>query len=93
MRSTQRNKITFIFCYLRNIISIKKCRAHYQWIILSFFPNPTVLTDFLVLFKKSKIEGLVWLVTFVAVIVFDVDIGLYVGLLSNLFIIIIKSQR
>jgi MFS superfamily sulfate permease-like transporter len=51
------------------------------------------VTDFLVLFKKSKIEGLVWLVTFVAVIVFDVDIGLYVGLLSNLFIIIIKSQR
>ena len=49
--------------------------------------------NFWTVYKKSKLEGIVWLLTFLAVMVFDVDIGLYTGLVSNLFLVIVKSQR
>ena len=62
-------------------------------IIVALIQKALHVTDFWGLFKKSKLEGLVWMLTFSAVMIFDVDIGLYTGLVSNLFLVIIKSQR
>jgi hypothetical protein len=41
------------------------------------------------LFKNK----LAWLVTFLGVIIIDVDIGLYIGLGFSLLLIIVQSQR
>ncbi len=51
------------------------------------------VADFWIMFKKSKLDALAWLITFLGVIVFDVDMGLYVGLVSTLLLIIFNSQR
>lgn len=44
-------------------------------------------------FRISKMEGLAWLITFLGVVIFDVDVGLYIGIASSLMIIIARSQR
>jgi MFS superfamily sulfate permease-like transporter len=49
--------------------------------------------NFFIFYRRSKVEGLVWLITFSGVIIFDVDIGLYIGIVTNLLLIIVKSQR
>ena len=51
------------------------------------------VADFWKLFKKSKLDGLAWLITFLSVLVFDVDIGLYLGVVSTLLLTVFKSQR
>jgi MFS superfamily sulfate permease-like transporter len=51
------------------------------------------VTNVVIFYRRSKIEGLVWLITFSGVIIFDVDIGLYIGVVANLLLIIVKSQR
>ncbi|XP_054156044.1 solute carrier family 26 member 6-like isoform X2 [Oppia nitens] len=43
--------------------------------------------------RVNKLDGSIWIVTFVAVIVLNVDIGLYVGLAYSLVTLIYKSQR
>ncbi|RNA41964.1 solute carrier family 26 member 10-like [Brachionus plicatilis] len=45
------------------------------------------------LFKKSKIEALGWLMTFLGVMILDVDVGLYIGVGFSLLLVIIRSQR
>lgn len=49
--------------------------------------------DFFRFWKVSKLDGSIWLITFIAVILLDVDIGLYVGLAYSLITLIYKSQR
>ncbi len=51
------------------------------------------IADFWKLFEKSKLDGLAWLITFLGCIVFDVDIGLYIGLVSTLLLMVFNSQR
>lgn len=41
----------------------------------------------------SKLDGSIWLVSFLAVLILDVDIGLYTGLAYSLIILIFKSSR
>ncbi|XP_054156022.1 solute carrier family 26 member 6-like [Oppia nitens] len=41
----------------------------------------------------SKIDGSIWLVTFLSVIILDIDYGLYIGLIWSLITLIYKSQR
>jgi hypothetical protein len=52
---------------------------------LSYFK---ILSDDFYLKKKIG-----WLITFLFVIIFNIDIGLYAGLISSLLIVILKSQR
>lgn len=51
------------------------------------------VNDFFRFWKVSKLDGSIWLITFLAVILLDVDIGLYVGLAYSLITLIYKSQR
>ena len=44
-------------------------------------------------FKNLIIFQLSWIITFLGVVVFDVDIGLYIGIGVSLLLVIIKSQR
>ncbi|XP_076362447.1 prestin-like isoform X13 [Tachypleus tridentatus] len=41
----------------------------------------------------NKIDGMIWVVTFLAVLILDVDIGLGIGLAFSLVTIIFRSQR
>jgi MFS superfamily sulfate permease-like transporter len=34
-----------------------------------------------------------WIVTFLGVVIFDVDIGLYIGIGVSLLLVIVKTQR
>jgi MFS superfamily sulfate permease-like transporter len=45
------------------------------------------------IYKRSKLEALAWFVTFLCVVVFNVDIGLYIGIGFSLLLVIIRSQR
>ncbi|XP_015789465.1 solute carrier family 26 member 6 [Tetranychus urticae] len=49
--------------------------------------------DFANYWRISKLDASIWLITFFAVILLDVDIGLYVGLGYSLLTLIYKSQR
>ncbi len=43
--------------------------------------------------KQSKADGCIWLVTFLSVILIDIDIGLCVGVLCSLLYITILGQK
>lgn len=45
------------------------------------------------LVKKSKIEGLGWIISYGGVMILNVDVGLYIGLIASILIAIIKAQR
>ncbi|XP_054164340.1 sulfate transporter-like [Oppia nitens] len=45
------------------------------------------------IFRLSKMEGLIWLVTFIAVLVCDVDIGLLIAIVFNILVIVLKFSR
>jgi SulP family sulfate permease len=62
-------------------------------IVVALIKKVLDIADFWKLFKKSKLDGLAWLITFLGCIVFDVDIGLYIGLVSTLLLMVFKSQR
>jgi len=62
-------------------------------IVVALAKKALDVTDFWYLFKKNKLDGLAWLITFVGCVLFDVDIGLYTGLVSTLLLIVFKSQR
>ncbi|CAF0892199.1 unnamed protein product [Adineta ricciae] len=51
------------------------------------------LKDFMLYFRISKLECILWTITFVTVVLFDVDIGLYVGLSTSFFINTVRTQR
>lgn len=62
-------------------------------IVIALIKKLIDIKDFWTLYKKSKLDAMAWLFTFLGVVVFDVDIGLYIGLVSTLLLIIFKSQR
>ena len=49
--------------------------------------------EFIKIFKTSKLESLAWCITFLGVIILDIDYGLYIGLACSLFLNIIQTQR
>ncbi|CAF1059628.1 unnamed protein product [Rotaria sordida] len=51
------------------------------------------IKDFFFYYRISIMECLLWLITFVTVILFEVDIGLYVGLGASFLINTIRTQR
>ena len=51
------------------------------------------LRDFYTIFKKNKLDAMAWLITFLVCVIFDVDIGLYTGIVSTLLLFIFKSLR
>lgn len=62
-------------------------------IVVALIKKTIDVKDFWTLFKKNKLDAMAWLFTFLGVVVFDVDIGLYIGLVTTLLLIIFKSQR
>ena len=68
-------------CILASIIAVALKSLIYQ------------MQDFLRYWKVSKLDSSIWLITFIAVILLDVDLGLYVGLGYSLLTLIYKSQR
>ncbi|RWS04327.1 solute carrier family 26 member 10-like protein [Dinothrombium tinctorium] len=48
------------------------------------------LWDVVKIWRMSRCEGLTWLVTFLAVVFLDVDIGLIVGIIFSLFIVLVR---
>ena len=68
-------------CILAAIISVALKSLFFQ------------IKDFLRYWKVSKVDGSIWLVTFVSVILLGVDYGLYIGLGYSLLTLIYKSQR
>jgi MFS superfamily sulfate permease-like transporter len=45
------------------------------------------------IYRRSKLEALAWVVTYAAVIIFDVDIGLYAGIIFSIVLVVARSQR
>ncbi|KAI3387184.1 hypothetical protein SNEBB_005217 [Seison nebaliae] len=50
------------------------------------------MTNFPSYWQMNRYEGLVWLLTFLSVVIFDVDIGLGIGVFSALFLIVVLHQ-
>lgn len=51
------------------------------------------ITDLPKLFRISFIDMLIWLVTFLAVVLTDVDLGLFIGVVFSLLTVVIRTQR
>lgn len=62
-------------------------------IVVSLMKKLCDIQQLSVLLKKNKSEAFGWLITFLTVVLFDVDIGLYIGIASSLILVIINSQR
>ena len=48
--------------------------------------------DMIEMWKMSQADAVLWIITFLAVIIIDVDYGLLVGLLVSLILLIIRNQ-
>ena len=68
-------------CILASIIAVALKSLFFQ------------IIDFIRYWRVSKLDASIWLITFVAVVLLDVDLGLYVGLGYSLLTLIYKSQR
>lgn len=62
-------------------------------IVIALIKKVVDVKNFFILFKQNKLDAMAWLITFLGVVIFDVDIGLYIGLVSTLLLILFKSQR
>lgn len=49
--------------------------------------------DIVKFWKLSKLDALVWLVTFAAVVLLDIDIGLLAGIIASLIVICIQNFK
>jgi MFS superfamily sulfate permease-like transporter len=68
----------------------KKSKMEAVYIILIiFFNKPHYFYEKVYFFKKK----MGWLVTFLGVMILNVDIGLYIGIGFSLLLIIFRSQR
>lgn len=47
--------------------------------------------DFPKFYKNSKLDGFLWLVTFIAVVVLDIDSGLIIGIAVALLVLLFRS--
>jgi MFS superfamily sulfate permease-like transporter len=62
-------------------------------IIVSLKHHILEVKDVPAIYRRSKMEALAWTVTYLAVIIIDVDIGLYAGIIFSIVLIIARSQR
>ena len=63
---------------------------------MSIFPsknNISQVFDMLEMWKVSRIDSVLWVVTLVAVIIIDVDIGLLVGVFLAVGVLIMRGQN
>lgn len=51
------------------------------------------VTDFPKMYRKSKLDGLVWLATFLGVCIIDLDYGLGVGMVTSFITMLLRSQK
>lgn len=51
------------------------------------------VTDFPKMYRKSKLDGLVWLATFFGVCLIDLDYGLGVGMITSFLTMLLRSQK
>jgi solute carrier family 26 protein len=49
--------------------------------------------DLLSFWRLSKLDGLVWIITFLTVVLVDIDYGLLVGLILSLASILVQSMK
>ncbi|CAF1011853.1 unnamed protein product [Rotaria sordida] len=63
-------------------------------IIVTAMKNMLLQTKQLpILWRINKLEFLAWIITFLGVVLLDVDYGLYVGVAATIFLLIIRTQR
>lgn len=62
-------------------------------IVVALLKKVLDVADFPVMWRRSKLDALAWLFTFLGVVVMDVAKGLYFGLIATLLLSIFKSQR
>ncbi|CAG2176528.1 unnamed protein product [Oppiella nova] len=53
----------------------------------------TKVGEFRRFWKVSKLDGMIWMITFVFVLVLCVDYGIYIGIVASLLLLIYKSER
>ncbi|RZF40958.1 hypothetical protein LSTR_LSTR013213 [Laodelphax striatellus] len=51
------------------------------------------VTEFWSAWKQSKRDGLIWMTTFISVIVFDIDIALIIGLIISVISLVLVGQK
>ena len=66
-----------------------QCKIHLNIYRYIFYRYTFQLPD---LWKTSKIDAMVWCVTWLAVIILDVDLGLYVGVGFSLLTVAIRPM-
>ena len=49
--------------------------------------------DFTSTLKSSPLDSVVWMITFLTVVIVDIDIGLAVGALASIFVLIYRGHR
>lgn len=45
------------------------------------------------MWKVSKVESILWCVTFFSVVIIDIDFGLLIGVIFSLFVLLFKNQK
>lgn len=61
-------------------------------IVVSLLNKSLEVVSIVSIFKKSKLEACAWCVSFLGVIILDIDYGLYIGLGFSLLLVIIQTQ-
>ncbi|CAF4122709.1 unnamed protein product [Rotaria socialis] len=51
------------------------------------------MKDFYTIGRVTKLEAVVWLMTFLSTVILDVDYGLFVGIIVSLFVVILRQFR
>ena len=45
------------------------------------------------LWRLNKLEFFAWIITFLGVVLLNIDYGLYIGVVATILLLIIRSQR
>ena len=48
--------------------------------------------DMLNMWKKSRADALVWIITFLTVVIIDIDYGLVIGIIASLILLLARSH-
>lgn len=62
-------------------------------ILVSFKSLFLQVNDLIKLWSSSRLDAVVWLVTFVVCVVVDLDYGLLAGVLTSAVVLLLRSQR
>ncbi|CAG2121592.1 unnamed protein product, partial [Medioppia subpectinata] len=85
--------LLFVILYMEPLIyHLPKCVL--SAIILMALKSMFVQTVYVrKVFKYSVMEGITWIITFVSVIICDVDMGLLIAIMFNMLVIMIRLSR